>query len=209
MKRGRRVRVFNLKDRGRIPALIVLSGCFLCGIFAGCLWADSVTERGGAVLSEYINGYLTVLRGGTAGNGSLLATLWELFRWPLLTVAFAFTAVGLIAIPVIFLLRGFLLSFSIACLIRVLGSTGAILAFFLFGISGVLSLPVLFILGIQGITACRQLCLRLMGTRQNTEPIYGNEYLIRCGFCAVILCICVCLEQFLLPALLTVLVGTF
>jgi len=209
MKGRRGVRVFNLKYRGRMFALLFLSGCFLCGILAGCFWADSVTESGGAALSEYVTGYLAVLQEEGAKGGSLFTTFWDLFRWPVVTVLAAFTVPGLIVIPAIFLVRGFLLSFATACFVRVLGSTGIIWAFVLFGVSGMLSLPVLFILGTQGVVSCRQLCLRLMGVRSGKERIFGNEYMIRCGLCMVLLLICIFLEQFIVPVLLTVLVSSF
>lgn len=199
MKNRHGIHVLKWKHTGRIPVLLFLSGCFLCGSIAGCIWADSVAGSGGAALATYINTYLTALREGMTGAGSLWATVWETARWPLIIVILAFTAPGILAIPVLFVVRGFLLSFSVACFIRVLGSTGAILAFLLFGISGALSLPVLFVLGMQGIAASRQLCLRLIGARQKTGEVYGREYFARCGLSAVLLSICVCLEQSVIP----------
>ena len=209
MKGRRSVRFFNLKCRSRMPALLFLSGCFFCGVLAGCLWADSVAESGGAALSEYISCYLAALQEGNVTTSSFGATLWDVFRWPLFTILAAFTVPGLVVIPAIFLLRGFLLSFSVACFVRVLGSAGILLALVLFGVSGVLSLPILFILGTYGVAACRKLCLRLLGTWPRTEAIYGNTYMIRCGLCMVLLCICVLGERLLVPALLTVLVSSF
>lgn len=209
MKKRRKLRVLHFRQGGRTPALFCLSACFLCGIIAGCIWADSVTGSGGTSLAEYINGYLGALREGTVDRSGVLAAVWETARWPLITVVLAFTALGLIAIPVLFVVRGFLLSFSVACFIRILGSTGAILAFLLFGVTGALCLPVLFILGLQGVEASRLLCLRLMGIQRTGGVIYGKEYLLRCGLCAAILCISICLEQAVVPSLLTVLAGTF
>ena len=208
MRSRRRRRTFPLKYQRRVSALLFLSCCFLLGGLSGCFWANSLSDNGSIALWEYVNSYLTVLREGTVETGDLLKTSWELFRWPVLTILFAFTAPGLVVIPILFLLRGFLLSFSIACFVRVLGSSGAILAFFLFGISGSLSLPVLFVLGNQGMEACRKLCLRLLGSKP-PKSIYGNEYFIRCGLCAAVLCICVCLEQSVVPRLLAMLAGTF
>ena len=44
----------------------------------------------------------------------LLISVWETIRWPLLVFGLGFTTLGLLGIPLVFSVRGFLLAFSIA-----------------------------------------------------------------------------------------------
>lgn len=209
MKRGRIVPVLDLPWAVWLPALVILSVSFLIGAIAGCLLAGGVAEAENGTLATYVEGYLAAARSGTLTAPHLLSVLWETMRWPLLTVLLAFTALGVIGIPVLFAVRGFLLSFAVASFVRVLGGAGSILAFLLFGLTGLLTVPVLFVLGAQGFTACRILASRLVGERRRTGAPYGRGYFLRCALCFGVLAACVCLEQTVLPALLSVVAGTF
>lgn len=209
MKRGRIVPVLDLPWAVWLPALVILSVSFLIGAIAGCLLAGGVAEAENGTLATYVEGYLAAARSGALTAPHLLSVLWETMRWPLLTVLLAFTALGVIGIPVLFAVRGFLLSFAVASFVRVLGGAGSILAFLLFGLTGLLTVPVLFVLGAQGFTACRILASRLVGERRRTGVPYGRGYFLRCGLCFGALAACVCLEQTVLPALLSVVAGTF
>ncbi len=209
MKRGRVVRVLDLPWAAWLPALVVLSISFLLGAIAGCLLAGGVAEAENGTLATYVEGYLSAARSGALSVPSVLSVLWETLRWPLLTVLLAFTALGVVGIPVLFAVRGFLLSFAVASFVRVLGGAGSILAFLLFGLTGLFTVPVLFVLGAQGFTACRILASRLVGERRRTGIPYGRAYCLRCGLCFMVLIVCVCLEQTVLPALLSMVAGTF
>lgn len=209
MKRRRVVRILDLPWAAWLPGLVLLSACFLFGSIAGCLLAGGVAEAESGTLAAYVEGYLTAARSGSLEVPGTLTVLWETARWPLLTFLLAFTALGMIGLPVLFAVRGFLLSFAVASFIRVLGGAGSILAFLLFGVNGLLTIPVLFVLGVQGISSCRVLASRLVGERRRTGAAYGSAYFGRCGVCAAVLICCVCVEQTVVPSLLSVLAGTF
>lgn len=210
MKRRRVARVLDLPWAVWVPGLLVLGVCFLLGTVAGCLWAGGVAENGGETLAAYIEGYLSAARSGTLTVPSVFSVLYESFRWPVLTVLLAFTAAGVLGIPILFAVRGFLLSFAVASFVRVLGGAGSILAFLLFGLTGLMTVPVLFVLGTQGFTACCVLASRLLGERRKSVcVVYGRVYFLRCGLCAAALLFCVFLEQTIVPSLLAVLAGTF
>lgn len=210
MKRRRVARVLDLPWAVWVPGLLALGGCFLLGTIAGCLWAGGVAESGGKALAAYIEGYLSAARTGSLTIPGGFSVLYETFRWPFLVMLLGFTAVGVVGIPILFAIRGFLLSFAVASFIRVLGGAGSILAFLLFGLGGLVTIPVLFVLGAQGFTACCVLASRLLGERRKSiSVVYGRVYFLRCGLCAAALLFCVFLEQTVVPSLLAVLAGTF
>ena len=88
------------------------------------------------------------------------------------------------------------------------GGAGCLLALLVFGVSGALSVPVLFVLGVQGLLAARVLAGRVWGDGK-TPPPYGKLYFFRCGACAVALCVSLLLDCFVVPGLVSSLAGTF
>lgn len=193
---------WNGTERGILPALAVVSVSFFLGGLAGCLMACFVGGDGLESLEAYLTHFLQTAREEGTALPSLGAQLWELLRWPGLAVILGFTALGLLGLPLLFAARGFLLAFSIAAFVRTFGRAGCLLAFLVFGVGGGLSLPVLFVLGVQSLTAARVLAGRFLGEVKSPSP-YGRSFFLRCGGCAGALCVCLLLERFAVPALVS------
>lgn len=203
MKRKRTVFIPVFSRAVWSPALTIVSLAFLLGILLGCFWAGSISDAEGSALASYIRGYFEAARGGELASPDVLSVLWETIRWPALIFLLSFTAAGLIGIPIVFGVRSFLLSFTVASFVKVLGGMGAVLSVLLFGITSALSLPVLFVLGTQGMEACRSLTGRLMGDRRK-KAIYGKGFFVHAGICCAVLVCCVCLEQTVVASLIMV-----
>lgn len=199
--RKRVVRIWDVPAGGLFPALLAVSIAFALGGALGCLMAAQVSGGGGDSLNLYLQSYLAAARDGAVAPPGLPTVLWETLRWPLLTFLMSFTALGVLGIPVLFSIRGFLLSFAVSSFVRMFGGVGGILAFFAFGLTGLLAVPVLFVLGVQGMTAARDLAGRFFGGGKRSLP-FGKTYFLRCGICAAALSGCVLLEYFAVPALL-------
>lgn len=184
-----------------MPALVATSVAFLLGGLAGGLMAASVDGGGNDSLVIYIESYMKAAQSGGTELPTLLPVLWEMLRWPLLAALLGCTALGVLGIPLLFAARGFFLSFAIASFVRMFGGAGGILAFFSFGVTGMIAVPALFVLGVQGFAASRELAGRALGDGKRPLP-FGRVYLLRCGLCALALGLCVLLECFAVPALL-------
>lgn len=136
------------------------------------------------------------------GGIPLAAALWTAVRWPLLTLLLSFTALGAVGIPAIFVVRGFLLSFAVSSFVRIFGGAGAILAFFAFGFTGLISLPVLFLLGVQGLLAAMALAGRVLVGGKSYPSHPNRAFWVRSGLCAAALAFSAALECWAVPALL-------
>lgn len=191
---------------GRAAALILLSGFFLAGSVAGCVCAGLIDDSGGALLG-YVRGYLELLaQDGVPGR--FLSVLWEMSRFPLAAFLLGFTALGVVGLPVLFAVRGFLLCYAVSAFCRLLGSGGLLPGFVLFGFSALVWLPVLFQLGVQGLLGSYGLLRRAMG--DGRYPLrYDGGYLACCGMCAAALCLCAGMEYLAVPALLQRIAGAF
>lgn len=196
--RKRVLKVFDLPSSGGTAVLFILSVAFLVGGMAGCVLVNRVGGNGEVALEEFLEGYLSVVNSGELTRPNILTLVWETLRWPLFIFLLSVTPLGLFAIPVLFLVRGFLLSFSIASFFRVLGTSGLALALALFGFTGVLYVPVLFILGVQGFLLSGAMTGRLIGEGRKRSMLDRNV-LFRCGICALVLCVCCFLEYHLVP----------
>lgn len=166
--------VWDVPTAGILPALAVCSICFFAGGLLGCLLMARVAGGAGEGLEAYVQSFLRAAESGALSAPDLLPSMWECIRWPLLALLLGFTALGLLGLPVLFAVRGFLLAFSIASFVRVLGSAGCLLAFLLFGVTGAISVPVFFMLGVQSVLSARaagQPLLGESGSRLYTERL--------------------------------------
>ena len=185
-----------------MPALVILSACFLAGGLTGCLIAARVGGAGATSLTEYLEAFLRTAADGAVDIPGLWAQVWDTLRWPLLALLLGFTALGLPGLPVLFGIRGFLLAFSIASFVRAFGGAGWLLACLVFGVGGVLSLPALFVLGVQSFLSARALAARVRGEGKG-RVLWGRDCLMRCALCGGAVCVCILLERAVVPALLS------
>ena len=197
MGRNRRVKL-NLLS-GNTAAILLVGVLFVLGGLGGCLAAGFVDGESGAALEEYLKAYLALAQGGTA-QVSPGALLWDLVRFPLAVLLLGFTAVGVVCIPVVFGIRGFLFSFSVACFCRLFGWAGFVPAVFLFGVPALLWAPALFVLGMQGMAGSYDMLRR--GRGDSCEPAFFHcGYWRRCALCVLMLAVCGALEYLALPSL--------
>ena len=202
----RRADRWRMPADGAAPFLAVAAVFFFLGGLAGCLLAGSVDGGGQESLAAYVEGYLQAAQAGEASPPALAALVWETVRWPLLALLLGFTALGLLGLPLLFAARGFLLAFSIASFVRLFGGAGCLLALLVFGVGGAFTVPVLFVLGVQSLLTARTLAGRVWGEGKSA-PLYGRTYWLRCGGCAAALCVCMLLDGFAVPALVSGLAG--
>ncbi len=208
MGRRRARRVLDVPSQGVPCALVVLAISFGLGALVGCALAASVGEAGNQSLAAYIQSYLEASQNGLTRSIPLPALVWETMRWPLLTVLLGFTALGILGLPVLFAARGFLLSFAASSFVRAFGAPGGGLAFFAFGITALLSVPALFVLGVQGFRASRRLAARALGDGKSRLP-FDRIYFLRCGVCAGVFFLCMVLDYWVVPALVGAVAGGF
>lgn len=199
--RKRVVRIWDLPSSGAFAASLILGISFFLGGLAGCLFANQVDGNGSAALREYLEGYLRFVSSGEMARPDVLSLLWETVRWPLAAIALGLTPLGLLGIPILFMVRGFLLSFSISSFFLVMGVPGLTLAFVIFGIAGLVCVPVLFVLGVQGFLSAGTIVGRLTGENRR-QPLFDRIFWVRCGICAAALCVSFFLEYGVVPALL-------
>lgn len=200
--RGRKQPVKEMPQE-HVVALTVLGIAFVIGGVIGCLIAFQVGQDNETLLS-FLQSYLNAAKNGDVQAPNLMLVLWKAIRFPVLAMILGFTALGIAGMPALFLVRGFLFSFSVTCFVVLYGGRGAIAALLLLGLSSVVTIPVLFIVGTQGMTASRKLLSRYLSGRRE-HPIYTRPYFLRWGICAIVMGICIALDYTILPKLIQLL----
>lgn len=198
--------IWDVPDSGNTWALVVAALAFFTGGLVGFALTSRVEGQAAESLAFYVETFVDAMGGGEVALPALPGLLWQVFRWPVLTVALGSTAFGVLGIPALFAVRGFLFSFSVAAFIRTMGSYGAMVGAVVFGITAAVAIPALFVLGVQGLTASRCLAGRILGDKK-AHVTYGKRYFFRCGLCAAAYLMCVVLEYTAVPSLVVVLAG--
>lgn len=166
----REVKYWNLPVI-RTGVFIVLSGAFLIGGVAGCLFARLADGTGADELGSYLTEYLRILQAEEI-ELSFWSVLWLHGQYFLAAVLLGLTAIGAVGFPLLFGIKGFLFAFSIAGCYRAFGVFGLGIAAALFGIPAILWLPGLFLLGVQGCVSSLTLARR--GNLDTGSPLFYN-----------------------------------
>lgn len=181
------------------PALVVTAAFFTFGGLAGSFLAFRTSGAGLEAMTAYLERFLTVAQTAGLSLPSLPELLWRALRWPLAAILLGLSAVGLLGIPVLSAMRGFLMAFSIASFAMAYGHDGLAVAFFLLGIPGIFSVPAFMILTTQSFSvACT-----LAGASGRREFPFHREQLFRCGVCAAAICLSLLIECYLVPDLIS------
>ena len=190
-KMGRRFRSAPAWDG--LTRLAFLAVCFAVGALGGFFFSGWTGEN--PALLEYLNRYFQMAGQGNGVDPSLWSSIWDLVRWPLAAFLLGSTAFGIVGVPVLLGVRGFLLSFAAATFVRLFGLSGMAVSLAAFGVTALVAVPVLFAVSAD---AFRQAQGRLSGDR----PPTWRQRLQAFPPCAGLLVLAVALQQTVMPALL-------
>lgn len=140
-KRGMALR---LTLDGQRAGLALVTASFGIGALAGLFALLQVPRQ---ELYETLYPYVQASAGGALAPPSLWLALWRNLRWPLAVFFMGYTALGVVGVPVTMALRGFLLSFSVSAFLGALGPGGLLWTFWAFGLTALVGLPPLLLLG--------------------------------------------------------------
>lgn len=182
-----------------VSALVVTAAFFALGSLLGGFVSAATIGSGSGLISSYLEGFLTGLQGDGLLYPDLFQFLWLSLRWPLAAFILGFSSLGVLGLPILSGLRGFLFSFAVSVFTQALGQRGLIAAFFLFGISGSIAVPVFLLVSTQSFLASK--CLASRGPGKGEFP-YNRAYVLRCCFSVSFLCISLILEWYFVPGLL-------
>jgi len=182
-------------------ALVLIGGSFFIGGILGCILGAFLDEAASGEISDFLTQYLALVS-QEGVSPEFWSVVWEQLRFPLAAFLLGFTALGVVGLPILFGVRGFLFTFSIGCFCRLLGYGGLLPALFLFALPAFLWAPALFIIGVHSFMGAGALFQRTFRDHRYPLP-YTSSYFIRCGLGALLLCLCIMLVYCVVPSLLS------
>lgn len=189
-----------------LPALL-LSAFFVLGVFCGYALSLRALSYTGDELRRYLDScFLSGMREG-ADAAVLAETLVCYFRAPLIVFLLGFASIGVVLIPLVCALHGFLTSFSLFCFAQSLGRGSFPLLLALFGVRLLAVLPCTLVLGAKGLIKSRELLALSLGGGRGRAISYGGAYWYRFGVCCVCLLLGALAELWLVPRFLLLAAG--
>lgn len=177
-----------------LTQLAVLGVCFSAGALGGFFFSSGAGDS--PELAEYLRRYFEMAGQGNGSEPVLWSSIWDLARWPLAAFLLGSTGLGTVGVPLLLGARGFLLAFSATAFVRLFGLPGAAASLAVFGVTALVSVPVLFVVSAD---AFHQSLSRLSGER----PPAWSQRAQALTPCAGLLVLAVALQQTLMPALFT------
>lgn len=178
--------------------LSIVSFVFLLGITAGALLAYRLGPD--SALDTYLQGYADLLRQGEAVGTPVWRAFMDAFLFPALVFLSGLTLLGTALIPLLLLVKGFILSFSVTAFVSVFGLNGLWLALGEMGLQCILGVPCLIVLSVYGAHMALRLLAMVRG-KTVSGVMFPRPLLIRVGICAVLLTACALADTYLTPLL--------
>lgn len=137
---------------GRIGTMLSVI-FFVCGVLLGTFTVSTISETGSSALYGEVAEYIDQLESGGIIRADIISAIISAFKYPLLVFFLGFSIPGFALVPAVVGIRGFYLSFSIATFVKVFGSGGALVAFGLFGLTALITVPCLFVLSARSFSS--------------------------------------------------------
>lgn len=186
-----------------LPRLLLLALFFLGGILLGQVLSGRVPDATGDELGRYLTDYLCLDDGTERTAGAALSAAVIYFRYPLLAFLLGFTSLGMLLLPCVTAAYGFFLSFSVCCFTAAFGTDGILLALAVFGLRCAVTLPCYLLLAVSSWGTSAALASLSFGKGRRAAPvIYGRSCWLRFGCVMAVLLAGMCLDLFLSPWLL-------
>lgn len=173
---------------------------FAGGLIGGFLSALSGGE-GATELMAYLCDYLTVVTQNKVYSG-VWPIVWSHTKDLLLILLFGYTALGVVGLPILFGIKGFFFAFSVGCFCRVYGAEGLAPGFALFGVSALLWVPALFLLGVLSFSNAKILMGRVVCTSGKWGVPVEKDCWTTIWLSMGLISGCVLLECWVIPVLL-------
>ena len=160
---------------------LLFSLLFLFGVIVGVLTAAFLNIP----VKQALYSDLSAFVHGEHLQRPFIQSLWKISQIPLLIICMSFTCFGVVTIPLSVVLQGYLLSFSVSTMIRLLGWQGCLLGFANFGIQALILVPCVLILSVQGFQLSKRFFKTMLPATQ--DGVKFPRGFVLASFCCLFL----------------------
>lgn len=185
----------------RVGNLLLIAFCFALGVAAGQILANHLSADSAEEMNRYLSSYLSLDR--SISGEAVLSALMIYYRYPLLAFLFSFSWLGIVFLPILAIVCGFFLSFSVSAFIAVYGSHGILLTIAILGIRCLFTIPCFLILSSESLESAISQALFMWGKGKHAATAVHRIHCRKFILILLILQIGVWIELLLTPKLLS------
>ena len=181
--------------------MLICGITFLCGCIIGTFSAGLVKDTSSlnSLLSDYISYYLN----GAADKPDFITTLFEVYKYHLAAIFLGLTVPGVLLLPALSAVRGFMLSYCVSAIVRLLGGNGVWLALSIFGIRTFITIPCFFILSVYAYSCSAYIFRQSFSKNMKfAASPFNRRTLIVCGICFLVLLLSALIDTYMTPSLI-------
>lgn len=168
MAKRRRIRVWMVPNMRGGDGLLWLGVCFAVGSLAGTLLVSRFWSGGEASVSQYLDTWVLGLEAQRQPYAWLTDLVHHL-RFPGAVLLCGFVPIGVGAIPLLFLARGVLISFTVSAFFKLYAWRGMAAALLLYGPAELAGLLLQFVVGVQALRMARERAFATVTPRRRKQ----------------------------------------
>lgn len=196
----RKVAVLCSDASSEATSFVISAVFFACGAIAGTISAGYAADSIGQLLGSYFSEYVAAIENGQIAEPRFWDVFWSVFKPNLVAVFLGFSVFGFLLLPILSAVKGFMLSFAVACMLQILGKDCWLLAFAVYGIEALMSIPCFFILTVRASFVSKRIVRAVLsGGGMTVHSLVGRGYLRVHMVCVLILLTAVVIEVLFVP----------
>ena len=190
----------NTYSQSKIIALIVCSAFFSGGCIAGVFFSMEIGCNDSVV--AYVLGIPSAVCSGNVFQ-SYFPVLFNTAVFHILSFIFGFSLIGIVSVPLLSALKGFLAAFSVSIIVRTLGAESIWFAVSIIGLDLLVAVPCFLIISMHSLCASIRLFLvSIKSEVQFGSSIYNSKYFKRFFICCAVLVIWAFARKYLLEQII-------
>ena len=179
---------------------LCLGVLFAVGMAGGYIYAGYCNGHSQLALSEYLQDYCALYQEGAVQAVSLWTAVRLYFTYVVGAFLLGFLSLGVLALPLLSGIYGFLTMFAVACFAQVYGRAGVGLALAAFGPRVLFTVPCFLWVAAYAWTSASALATAGRGKRCAAVG-FDSAYFYRLFLCVVLLMVGICVERYVVPDL--------
>ncbi len=195
MNRRRHLNALENVPSNHVVPFLICCVCFLGGCLCS-VWYVSVSSVPESAV-QYLTSYRQRICSDGAADFSFLAQLMESSLLLILTFLAGFSMTGMVLVPALAFIEGFLLTYVASAFFCVFGSGYLASLFLLVGISAFFTLPCFFIIAVGAFRTSLSLFYGAV-FRNFSEPVINKSLFLRFAVCLITAAVSAALSRFLI-----------
>ena len=187
-----------------LTRMLCLAGCMVVGMIVGGVYAGRCENSS---FSAYLSDFCGLYSDGPS-SVSLLSAIRLYFGYVVLALLLGFASAGVVLVPALSAVYGFVSMFAVSCFVQAFGRQGVVMALATMGLRHLFVIPCFLWVSAQAWGSSDRLMALSLGKGKRCAPvIFDGAYWYRLSVCVVLLLAGLCVELYVTPHLFALTLG--